>query len=239
MEEMTNWYAKIPEDKDKIKRDKNYKKHLIEPNSMICAIGGTGSGKTNSLVDFLARKTETFTEIIIFSGSTTEEPLYEYIKKQIPESQFFNDIELVPELNDFENNKKTEKLIVFDDFINLKQKEFSKINKYLTAGRKFGFTVFVMAQNYTSIPKVVLRNVNYFIVFKLNEAFTINHILKNYNIYGMDKERFLKAYQEATTDKFNFLLIDMKNRDTYLRHNWTKLFELDKNKSIEKKRKKR
>ena len=27
------------------KLDKNYKKHHIQPNSMICCIGGTGSGK--------------------------------------------------------------------------------------------------------------------------------------------------------------------------------------------------
>ena len=58
------------------KFDKNYKKHYIQPNSMICCVGGTGSGKTNALIDFLTRKNEAFYDIIIFSGSTTEEPLY-------------------------------------------------------------------------------------------------------------------------------------------------------------------
>jgi len=220
---MNNWYDKIPKDKNAIKRDKNFSKHFIEPNSMICSIGGTGSGKTNSLVDFLAKKQNAFTDIIIYSGSTTEEPLYEYISTQIPETQFYNDIDDVPELNSFEDDKTSEKLIVFDDFINLKPKEMTKINKYFTAGRKFGFTCFVMAQNYVSIPKIVLRNVNYFIIFKLNESYTINHILKNYNIYNIDKDLFLNAYQIATDKKFNFLLIDLKNKEYYLRHNWTKM----------------
>jgi ABC-type cobalamin/Fe3+-siderophores transport system ATPase subunit len=220
---MNNWYDKIPKDKLAIKRDKNFQKHFIEPNSMICAIGGTGSGKTNSLVDFLARKQNAFCDIIIYSGSTIDEPLYEYIKKQIPETQFYNDIEDVPELNTFDDSKAQEKLIVFDDFINLKPKEMTKINQYFTAGRKFGFTCFVMAQNYVSIPKIVLRNVNYFIIFKLNEAYTINHILKNYNIYGLDKDLFLNAYHKATASKFHFLLIDLKNKEYHLRHNWTKM----------------
>ena len=47
------------------KFDKNYKKHYIQPNSMICCIGGTGSGKTNALIDFLTRKNEAFYDIII------------------------------------------------------------------------------------------------------------------------------------------------------------------------------
>jgi hypothetical protein len=220
---MKNWYSELP--KSSVKRDKNYSQHLIEPNSMICCIGGTGSGKTNALIDFLFRKNDAFTEIIIFSGSTTEEPLYEYIKKKLPEVQFYNEIEEVPELTETED-MKSEKLIVFDDFINLKPKEMAKINKYLTAGRKFGYTVWLMAQNYTMIPKTVLRNVNYFIIFKLNEAFTINHILKQYNQYNVPKEIFLHYYQQATKEKLNFFLIDLKNREYALRHNWTSLFPI-------------
>ena len=45
--------------------------------------------------------------------------------------------------------KKKPKLIVFDDFINLTKKEFKKINPFLISGRKYGFTVWLMAQEYT------------------------------------------------------------------------------------------
>jgi hypothetical protein len=138
----------------------------------------------------------------------------------MPEVEYFNEINEVPELNTFEDNKDQEKLIVFDDFINLPKKDMKKINEYLTSGRKFGFTVWCMAQNYTSVPKVVLRNTNYFIIFKLNETYTINHILKNYNLYNVPKDRFLAYYQDATKDKLNFFLIDMKNKQYHLRKNW-------------------
>ena len=106
------------------KFDKNYKKHYIQPNSMICCIGGTGSGKTNALIDFLTRKNEAFYDIIILSGSTTSEPLYDLLQQKMPEIKMFNDINEFPSLSESDNDEKGfEKLVIFDDFINLKPKE--------------------------------------------------------------------------------------------------------------------
>ena len=137
-DKVKNWYEHLPKDlKREPKLDKNYKQHHIQPNSMICCIGGTGSGKTLSLVDFLSRKNEAFYEIIIFTGSTSDEPLYNMLKQKMPDIQIFNDIAEFPSLSHLDNNDKDkEKLIVLDDFINLKPTEMKKINEYLTSGRK-------------------------------------------------------------------------------------------------------
>jgi hypothetical protein len=204
------------------KFDKNYKKHYVQPNSMICCIGGTGSGKTNALIDFLTRKNEAFYDIIIFSGSTTEEPLYNLLQEKMPEIKMFNDINELPSLSDFDNDEKGfEKLIVLDDFINLKPKEMKKLNEYLTAGRKFGFTVWCMAQNYTSIPKVITRNLQYIILFKLNDNVSINNIIKNHNIHAVDPVIFKDCYMRATSEPRQFLMIDMKGeKDKHLRQNF-------------------
>jgi hypothetical protein len=204
------------------KFDKNYKKHYIQPNSMICCIGGTGSGKTNALIDFLTRKNEAFYDIIIFSGSTTEEPLYNLLQEKMPDIRMFNDVNELPSLSDFDNDEKGfEKLIVLDDFINLKPKEMKKLNEYLTAGRKFGFTVWCMAQNYTSIPKVITRNLQYIILFKLNDNVSINNIIKNHNIHGTVPEKFKDCYMKATSEPRQFLMIDMKgDKDKHLRQNF-------------------
>ena len=56
MTEIKNWYNVIGKHSKTPKLDKNYKQHHIQPNSMILCIGGTGSGKTNSLVDFISKK---------------------------------------------------------------------------------------------------------------------------------------------------------------------------------------
>jgi hypothetical protein len=220
MDKITNWYDKLPENlKRESKLDKNFKKHYILPNSMVACIGGTGTGKTNALIDFLMRKTEAFYEIIIYTGSTSDEPLYNLIKEKLPDVELYNDIDDLPSLSDFDtDSKKQEKLIVFDDFINLKTPQMKKINEYLTGGRKFGFTCWVMAQNYTQIPKTVVRNINYFILFKLNDNFSIDNIIRNHNIGNVPKESFKNMYIRATAEPRNFFLIDLKTTDPKLRY---------------------
>lgn len=192
---------------------------------MIACIGGTGTGKTNALVNFLSLKNDAFTEIIIFSGSTTDEPLYQFLQSKIPTLQLYNNIEEVPELNSFEDTKKEEKLIVFDDVINMPKKDFKKINEYFTAGRKFGFTVFVLAQNFVSIPKIATRNLQYLILFKIPEAYTVNRILKLYNKWDVPEDQLKEWYLESTEQPLNFFMLDLKGpKECAIRHNFTGCF---------------
>jgi len=223
MSEIKNFYSILP--KPSIKKDANFKNHMIEPNSMIACIGGTGTGKSNALVNFLSLKNDSFHEIIIFSGSTTEEPLYQFLQSKIPTLQLYNNIEEVPELNSFEDSKKEEKLIVFDDCINLPKKDFKKINEYFTAGRKFGFSVFILAQNFVSIPKIATRNLQYLILFKIPEAYTINRILKLYNKWDVREDLLKEWYLQSTEKPLNFFMLDLKGPKTCaIRHNFTDCF---------------
>lgn len=222
-----NWYDKIVTKKT-VKLDKNFDLHHILPQSMVISIGGTGSGKTNSLMSFLSSKNNSFYKIMIFSGSTTDEPIYEYLREKIEDLELYNNIEDVPELNSFDDeDKDKEKLFVIDDFINLKKKEMIKIQEYLTAGRKFGFTCWLQAQNYVSVNKTIIRNINYFILFKLNDNSTINNIIRNHNIDDIDKETFKKLYQYSTAEKLNFFMIDLKGpKEKRLRHNFTEFLSI-------------
>ena len=222
-----NMYELLPKNlKRESKLDKNYKKHHIQPNSMICCIGGTGSGKSNALVNWLERKNEAFYNIIIFTGSTTDEPLYSLLKQKMPEIQLYNDINELPELKEFDDDDKDqEKLIIFDDFINLKKPEMKKINEYLTGGRKLGFSCFAMGQNYVQIPKTITRNCQYFIVFKLNDNTSINNIIRNHNVDGTNKEEFKNMYVEATKEPRDFFLLDLKGKpETRFRHNFLNFY---------------
>jgi ABC-type proline/glycine betaine transport system ATPase subunit len=106
-DKVKNYYELLPKDlKQERKVDNFFKKHYIQPCSMICCIGGTGSGKTNALIDFLNRKNNAFYDIIIFSGSTVEEPLYNLLKQKMPEIKLYNNIEDFPSLSEFDNEDK-------------------------------------------------------------------------------------------------------------------------------------
>ena len=67
--------------------DKNFKNHNILPNSMIAIIGGTGSGKSNALVNLISKQSNKYFDIIIFNPVSTDEPLLKLLQKKIPELQ--------------------------------------------------------------------------------------------------------------------------------------------------------
>jgi Poxvirus A32 protein len=209
-DKLTDWYevaGKTGEGR-KIKNDKNFKNHLIKPCSMISIIGQTGCGKSTALVEFLARKQE-FCRIIIFSGSSVDEPLYNMLQKHIDGIELIDNAEDLPELTDMnEEDKNTEKLIVFDDMINLPAKQKLKIQKWFNSARKYGFTCIAIAQNYTDMPIQMRRNTQYFMLFRLNDANTINQIIKNHSL-GDDKEEIKRAYFESTREPKNFFTIDL------------------------------
>jgi energy-coupling factor transporter ATP-binding protein EcfA2 len=208
--DIINFYEVIDDDyKREPKQDPTYKEHFINPNSHVALIGPTGSGKSNALLNFLRKKNGRFYKIIIFNPATTDEPLYNYLQDAIDGIEFYNDINELPSLSDFDDeDKDKEKLIVFDDFTDLKKKEMSKLQEYLKAGRKFGFNCWVLAQNYTSIPKPITRNCHYFIVYRQNDNATLNNIIKNHNIDNLDKNLIIDAYQYATNEPMNFFMID-------------------------------
>ena len=115
-DQIKNRYAEVKN--TGFKKGKDFKNHEIEPCSMIGLIGQSGSGKSTALIDFLYRAPK-FTEIHLFSGSgsATTEPLYQLLKEKIPETKMYDSVEEIPDLESFE--KDNEKLIVFDDFLQL------------------------------------------------------------------------------------------------------------------------
>ena len=211
-----DWYKLTKQGKGTQKLDANFKKHLILPASHVLCIGGTGSGKTTALLDFIRRSEGKFYRIIIYSGSTTEEPLYQLLKEKIPEVELYNNIEELPELTSFDDeDKKQEKLIVFDDFITLKPKEMKKIIQYFVAARKYGFSCWAMCQNYTSCHKPIVRNINIFIIFKINDTVSLKNIMKNH-ILDDDKspDEIKNMYSISTAKPLSFFMIDLKSEKT-------------------------
>ena len=226
---MINFYDKLSKDiKNETKLDKNFKNHYILPNSMIAIIGGTGSGKSNALCNLISKQSNKYYDIIIFNPVSTDEPLLKLLKQKMPDLHLISDIEELPSLSEFVGDSEHEKLIVFDDVINMEKKHFKKVNEYFTGGRKLSFTVVIMAQNYVSIPKTIVRNCQYFLIFKLNDNITIANIIRNHNIYNVDKDKFRKLYDEATSEPLNFFLVDLKTKDKtkHLRRNFTSFFEI-------------
>lgn len=227
MDKIKNYYNDVKTQK-KNKEDKNFKHHYIQPNSMMLFLGGTGTGKTNALLNLLERMDERFYRILLFSFITTDEPLLNLLCEKMPDIELYNDPEEIPDLSEFEDDKENEKLIIFDDFINLENKEMKKIENYLTGARKLGVSCVLMGQEYNAIPKRITRNTHYFFIFPLNDNATINTVLKNHNRDGTDKETLKDLYNDATKNKFDFFMIDNRGSpETRYRHNFLDFYNVN------------
>ena len=226
-DKIINFYEKLNIGKGN-KLPKNWNKHHIMHNSMILALGGTGTGKTNALLNYLSRSSGEFSDVIVFSASTTDEPLYNLLEEN--GVTLYNDIDELPELSEFEDDKDKKKLIIFDDFINLDKKKLKKINMYLISGRKFNFSVFLMAQNYSSIDKQIVRQIQYFIIFKINDNISLNNIIRNHNIADIDPTVIKSACNLCTQTPPDFFMIDLKtiNKKERFRKNFLHFLDLEK-----------
>ena len=203
---ITNWYSKVKN--TGFKKGADFKNHEIEPCSMIGLIGQSGAGKSTALIEFISRAPK-FTEIHLFSGSgsATSEPLYVMLKEKIPELMTYDNVEDIPALETFE--KETEKLIIFDDWLQVNKKGLDKLAKFATCARKSGFTCFFLSQNYTSIPKVISRNFHYIFLFKVPDARSIETIHRNH-VSGITKDQFKGLHQVITSEPRNFLNLDLR-----------------------------
>jgi hypothetical protein len=85
-----------------------------------------------------------------------------------------------------------------------------KIVKYLIVGRKFGLSVWLMEQDYVSVPKILVRNINYFVIFKINDNISLNNIIRNHNVSDTDPSIIKTTYSLCTQTFGDFFMIDMK-----------------------------
>ena len=111
---MINFYEIVKQDK-KLKNP-HYKNHQIELPFRMCIASGSGTGKTNSLMNLLTLMDKTFHKIIVCVKSFNE-PLYEHLVAILKDKvEVYEDGEVPPMTND-----GLSKLIIFDDLLYDKQ----------------------------------------------------------------------------------------------------------------------
>lgn len=208
-DKVRNWTEHIPKQFRKVKKaDPTYPEHLIKPSSMIVTIGPTGCGKTNSVVEFLHRKDGRFFEIIIFTGSSADEELYQYLAGAIDGLQLIDNIGELPNVDNYKDSdsKDLEKLIIFDDSVMADEKSLKQIAKWFMCARKVGFTCMFLAQDFVSTPKFIRRNAHYLQLFNLADMTDVKRILSKY-AKETDVRTLMNMLNQCTQEKGNFLTI--------------------------------
>jgi hypothetical protein len=178
--------------------------HGLDIPFYMIIIGGSGSGKTNVLLDFIHKSSGTFNRICICCR-TRDEPLYDYLSLKSPEIEFFENGE-IPDINEF--GKENNNLVIFDDLV--LQKDQSDIAEYYVRGRKKNITCIYLSQSYFKTPKLIRINCRYIILKKLSSIRDLKLILSEYSL-DVNLNKITDLYNEATKDFTDFLLIDVNN----------------------------
>ena len=226
--EMTNFY----EHKDIQKllpkyHNPHFDQTQISIPARIGVIASSGGGKTQWLLNFIAKTNDTWGHIHIVYK--TSEPLYDFLSEKLKGKNitFYTKLTDLPPPNDI-GNKDKQQLIVFDDQVNEKNQEI--IKEYCIRGRKIGkgITVCYLSQSFFKIPKIVRLQFSHLILLKLSSNRDLNLILSDYSL-GLNRDELAMIYKDATQTKFDFLkvAVDEPNNNKKFSHNWTDFYKID------------
>ncbi len=186
-------------------KDEQVKLTGIPVNSHVLICGGTGSQKSDTLVDFLSKsmsqtKKPTFSTIHVLIKKF--EPINYFLKEKLEDYiKFYTKIEDFPSVDSFKDlSTKNDdlQLIVFDDFITEKNKQFKKkIEDYLIYGRSKGCTVFLLTQSYYQTDILLRKQVSFVILCGIKSNRDLNAILNEYSMGGVDFKTLVKMYNYA------------------------------------------
>ena len=220
-----------------LKAVKKHQQHTINPHfddtqiklpCRILAVGATGSGKTNVLMNFLYRAQDTFTHVYVVHKMP--EPLYDYMREKLKDNvTFYLDLSKLPDVNSLEHSDEGQILLIFDD--QCAEKDQKKIKEYMLRGRKkgFGISIIYLTQSYYEVPKFIRINMNYIEIVKAGSDKDLKQILSEYAL-GIDKDQLVDLYEDATSDYPSFLKIDLGTVDKSKKfsHNFKDFYDLRK-----------
>ena len=162
----------------------------------ILITGGSGSGKTNALLNLIKEEDNYgLIDIIYLYAKDLNEPKYEFLDQKCQNAgtkhlnnpnafiECSNTMDDVYEnINDYNPNKKRKTLIAFDDMIAdiMTYKRFqATIKELFIRCRKINISLVFVTQSYFSVPKDVRLNSTHHLIMKINPRKELQNIAIN------------------------------------------------------------
>jgi hypothetical protein len=205
-------------------------KHVLAPlwpfRLLIC--GESGCGKTNLLMNLIYNYLY-YNKIYIYAKDLTEskyqmlqdffEEVNETMKDKTGEdfqvSTFSSSKDEIVNVDDLD--KEYQNLIIFDDFVT--EADQHLIIDLFIRSRKKNCSLIYLTQSYFSTPKDIRLQCNYFIFYNISSERELSEIQRDHCL-DVDKESFKKYFNKATSESYNFFLIDKKSKDLRFRKNF-------------------
>jgi ABC-type dipeptide/oligopeptide/nickel transport system ATPase component len=234
--------------------EKEIKKHMdelpcptesntnIKYGDRVIVVGGSGSGKTNWLANFIINAPNTFEQILVCSMAI-KEPIYDWMASKLKGKMVIVDKNHLPslkELHEARENDSDQYLVVFDDCVTaLKDdKHFrSKVTEYFIAGRKQHCTMVLLTQSYYAIPKTIRLQATDLCLLQLGNQNDLSCILREFNGIGIKLKQLRGLHQFCTRScpsKLGLLKIKVNEIDANKRfaRNFNEFFNVRRNERI-------
>ena len=187
----------------------------------ILIIGGSGSGKTNALLNLINNQPD-IGKIYLYAKDLYE-PKYQFLinKRESIGLKHFNDPKAFIEysndmhdvyknINNYNPDKENKILIVFDDMI-ADMINNKKLNSIITElfirGRKQNISLVFITQSYFKVPKDVRLNTTHFFIMKIPNKRELQQIAINHSSDISTKD-FINIYRKCTAEPYSFLVND-------------------------------
>ena len=195
--------------------------HTPDKPYRISIIGGSGSGKTNVLLNLIDYQPHI--DKIYLYAKDPHEAKYQYLinKRERVSMNHFNDpktfIEYSNDMRDVYKNigdcnpdLKNKMLIVYDDMIadTIHNKKLDSIvTELFIRRRKLNISLVFITQSYFKIPEDVRLNTTHFFIAKIPNRRELQDIEINYSS-DISTEDFINIYRECTAERYSFLVND-------------------------------
>ena len=205
---------------NKTKHNKNWP-YIPDHPYRILIIGGSGSGKTNVLLNLIENQPDI--DKIYLYAKDPYEAKYQYLinKREGVGINHFKDLKAFIEYSNDMNNvyrnidyynpdKENKILIVFDGMI-ADMIQNKKLNSIVTElfirGRKLNISLVFITQSYFKVPKDVRLNTTHFFISKILNKGELQQIAINHSSDISTKD-FTNIYQKCTVESYSFLVND-------------------------------
>ena len=187
----------------------------------ILIIGGSGSGKTNALLNLINNQPD-IDNIYLYAKDPYEKK-YQYLinKREKVGLNHFNDPKAFMEysndmqdvyknIEDYNLIKNCKVLIIFDNMI-ADMINNNKLNPIVTElfirGRKLNISIVFITQSYFKVPKDVRLNSTHISIMKIPNKRELQQISLNHSS-DIDFKDFMNIYKKSTKEPYSFLVND-------------------------------
>ena len=187
----------------------------------ILIIGGSGSGKTNALLNLINNQPDI--DKIYLYAKDPYEAKYQYLinkrervginRLNDPKAfiEYFNNMHKVyKNIDKYNPDKENKVLIVFDDMIAdmINNKKLnSMITELFIRGRKLNISPIFITWSYLKVPKDVRLNTTHFFIMKIPNKRELQQIAINHSS-DINTKDFINIYKKCTDKPYSFLVND-------------------------------